>query len=211
MAKPQPPLEPEHFYHVYNHANGDDNIFRADENYRFFLKLYSTYISGIADTFAYCLMPNHFHFVVRIKPENELKKFYQENKEQTLPALQTLAGLIRLNSLQFSHFFNAYAQAFNKQQQRMGSLFNEPFKRHKVTSVEYLLNLIHYVHNNPVHHGFVKNMNDWKFSSYSAFLSSKKTMLAKKELMKLIGGTKGFREFHQRNLTNEFLRTVNFE
>ena len=93
----------------------------------------------------------------------------------------------------------------------MGSLFNEPFKRNKVTSIEYLLNLIHYVHNNPVHHGFVKTMSDWKFSSYDAFLFSKKTMLAKKELMKLIGGTKGFKEFHKRDLTNEFLQTVKFE
>jgi len=210
MAKPQPPLEPELFYHVYNHANGDDNLFRTDENYRFFLKLYSTYILGIAETFAYCLMPNHFHFVIRIRKEEELSKFYHIEKK-TLPALITLEGLIRLNSLQFSHLFNAYTQAFNKLYSRRGSLFIDTFKRRKVTSEIDLLNLIHYIHNNPVHHGFTKNMDDWKFSSYSVFLSPRKTMLAKSELMKLLGGTKGFKEFHQRSVEKKFLQTVEFD
>ena len=66
------PLLPDYFYHIYNHANGDDNLFREQENYRFFLQQYAKYINPIADTYAYCLMPNHFHLLVKIKEEQDL-------------------------------------------------------------------------------------------------------------------------------------------
>jgi putative transposase len=207
-AKPQPPLEPEQLYHVYNHANGSDNLFAAEKNYRFFLKLYSFYISGITDTFAYCLMPNHFHFVLRIKPEEELKMFYQQSNPASA---YSACRVMRLNSLQFSRFLNAYAQAFNKQQQRRGGLFNEPFKRKCITSTEYLLNLILYIHNNPVHHGFVKKMDGWKFSSYHALFSKEKTLLKRTELLELFGGIKECKEFHLRKIDTGFLQTVEFD
>ena len=68
-----PPLEADNYYHIYNHAVGQDNLFKKDENYNFFLKKYANYINPIADTFAYCLMPNHFHFLVRIKYEKAIE------------------------------------------------------------------------------------------------------------------------------------------
>ncbi len=210
MATKQPPLEPEHFYHLYNHANGDENIFVADENYRFFLKHYSFYISEIVDTLAYCLMPNHFHFLVKIKPKDELQQFYTK-QGKTLEAFETLQGVFRLNSFQFSHLFNSYAQAFNKQNNRKGGLFISNFKRNKVTSDTYLLNLIHYIHNNPVHHGFVKKMDEWNYSSYHALFSDKKTVLSRKETIGLFSGVKEYKEFHQRNVDKDFLRTIDFE
>ncbi len=61
------------YYHIYNHANGFENIFNEERNYRFFLEKYQFYISPIADTLAYCLMPNHFHFLIKIKSEEELR------------------------------------------------------------------------------------------------------------------------------------------
>ena len=62
-------MQPSTFYHLYNHANGSENLFRNDENYRFFLQKYAKYISTVADTYAYCLMPNHLHFLIKIKSE----------------------------------------------------------------------------------------------------------------------------------------------
>jgi REP element-mobilizing transposase RayT len=59
-------------YHLYNHANGNINLFRSDENYRFFLEKYAKYVTPYFDTYAYCLMPNHFHFLVRVKDERVL-------------------------------------------------------------------------------------------------------------------------------------------
>jgi len=60
-------LKPDTSYHIFNHANGFENVFREPENYRFFLEKYRKYISPMAETYAYCLMPNHFHLVVRIR------------------------------------------------------------------------------------------------------------------------------------------------
>lgn len=61
------PLQPDTSYHIFNHANGFENVFRKEENFYFFLEKYQLYISPIAETYAYCLMPNHFHLVVRIR------------------------------------------------------------------------------------------------------------------------------------------------
>ncbi|HEX4372500.1 MAG TPA: hypothetical protein VHZ50_04255, partial [Puia sp.] len=65
-------LQPLSYYHIFNHANGDENIFREEENYRFFLEKYVLYIHPVAETLAYCLMPNHFHMLVKIKTEQQL-------------------------------------------------------------------------------------------------------------------------------------------
>ena len=60
------------YYHIYNHANGDDNLFREEKNYSFFLEKYHQHIDPIAETIAWCLMPNHFHLLVKIKTEQEV-------------------------------------------------------------------------------------------------------------------------------------------
>ena len=78
MANPREPFEPNNIYHVCNHGNGDDLIFREDDNYRFFLERLRVYITPVAAIYAYCLMPNHFHFLLRVKPEEELIEFMNE-------------------------------------------------------------------------------------------------------------------------------------
>ena len=93
MGNKREPFEPGSFYHVYNHGNADDHIFRSDENYLYFLRKYAQYIDPIAHTYAYCLMPNHFHFAVRIKDDGELMKFFGEKAEKNPRGFRNLAGL----------------------------------------------------------------------------------------------------------------------
>ena len=83
------PLLPGRMYHLYNHANGEESLFREDDNYRYFLHKYVEHISPIAETYAYCLMPNHFHFFVRIvDKEVIMEKYPKEVKtENHLPDL----------------------------------------------------------------------------------------------------------------------------
>jgi len=78
-------MESGQFYHIYNHANGSENIFREEENYRFFLQQYDKYLGGAVDTIAYCQMPNHFHFLVRVRNEGE--------SSETFPKFETLKKL----------------------------------------------------------------------------------------------------------------------
>ena len=69
-------LEPGTTYHIYNHANGFENLFVKEENYLYFLKKYTAHIPSVADTLAYCLMPNHIHLMVKIKQESQLPESF---------------------------------------------------------------------------------------------------------------------------------------
>jgi len=165
MNKYYPILEPEKLYHIYNHAVGESNIFKSEDNYYFFLEKYMQYISPYVDTFAYCLLPNHFHLAVRIK---ELQQLQQLSKSSKLLE----SSVSNFLSKQFSNFFSCYTQSFNKQQIRRGGLFEQKFRRKLIETDEYFKNLIHYIHYNPVHHGFVEDLRDWKFSSYQQLSNS---------------------------------------
>jgi putative transposase len=196
-------LEPERYYHVYNHANGQDVLFREPENYRYFLAKYAEYLHPVLDTFAYCLMPNHFHLLVRIRPEAVLQRFVEEKFASTEPSkgFRTLTGLRefpdQLVSRQFSHFFNGYTQAFNRQHNRRGSLLMPNFKRKEVTNDGYFTRLVYYIHANPVHHGYVRALADWPHSSYESVLSAKMTRLRKDEVLEWFGGRDSYRHFHR--------------
>ncbi len=66
------PLIPGNFYHIYNRGIDSCNLFTEPDNYEYFLSLYDKYISPVANTYAWVLMPNHFHFLVRLKEEAEV-------------------------------------------------------------------------------------------------------------------------------------------
>jgi putative transposase len=167
MSTTQEPLERNNFYHVYNKTVGNEKMFSRNENYIFFLEKYKKYITPVADTYAWCLMPNHFHFLIRVKGEGK----------ETLRGFETLVGL------QFSHLFNSYAQAYNKQNNRSGSLFKNRFKRKKITDDYYLRQLVLYIHYNPIIHKLCDNINDWKFSSYPAIVNGEDGFLKRKEIL----------------------------
>ena len=167
-------------YHIYNRGNNGENLFRSPENYRYFLQLYNQHIYPVADTYAYCLLPNHFHFMARIKEAEEI--IVQPVKEP---------------SQYFSNWFNAYTRAFNPRYKRTGALFERPFGRKPVTSARYFYTLIAYIHRNPQKHGFVADFRDWPYSSYDAILSDKPTRLSKTAVLDWFDGAAGFVEAHQ--------------
>ncbi len=167
-------LIPDTYYHIYNHANGDDNLFKEERNYSFFLNKYYQHINPIADTVAWCLMPNHFHLLIKIKNEEALLQTFPKFKTLvTLRAEEKERTLSNLLSKQFSNFFSSYTQAFNKTYKRRGSLFLKNFKRKEICTDEYLQTLILYIHLNPVKHGFINDINDWGWTSYNEFPEQK--------------------------------------
>ncbi len=194
-------LEPNGTYHIYNRANGNERLFVNENNYKFFLEKYKYFIVPIADTFCYCLMENHFHFLIRIKGEAAITQqfFIKSNKgSKALQGFRTLEGLERHNALskfisrQFSHLFNTYTQAFNKQQNRKGSLFIPRFNRKRITGREYLQQAVIYIHLNPIATGSYKTLDTWKFSSYKALVSPEETLLNRVELLEWFGGRENF-------------------
>ncbi|WP_421773022.1 transposase [Gracilimonas sp.] len=199
MSEVSIPFLSENTYHIWTHANGDDNFFRCEDNYRYFLKKYKHHVHPVVDTFAYCLMPNHFHFMVRIKKEVDVLDFVRDKKSnRTLQGFETLGGFSKVISQQFSNLFNAYTQAYNKKYSRKGSLFMSNFKRKIIHSDDYFVRLIAYIHNNPVHHGFTDDMNDWPFSSWHAYVTEKSTAIRKDEALKWFGDIENLRAIHRK-------------
>ncbi len=108
------PLLPGNWYHIYNRGINGERLFYEEENYLYFLRLLTRYVLNVAEVYAYCLLVNHFHLLVRI--------FDQPAK----PPHQV-----------FSHLFNSYAQSINKRYDRTGSLFERPFHRRLIDSERY--------------------------------------------------------------------------
>ena len=193
MATNQDIFEPEYFYHIYNKTVGNELLFTKKANYVFFLEKYKKYLIPVVNTYAYCLMNNHFHFLIQIKEEKILKKF------ETHVVFEN-TNFSNIISKQFSHFFNSYVQAFNKQEDRKGSLLKNRFKRVRVTDEGYLKKLILYIHLNPIHHSISASFEEWKYSSYKSILSKNHTNLCRKEVIDLFENLENFRFCHYKDL-----------
>ncbi len=192
------PLIPDATYHIFNHINGEGQLYKTEENYRYFLDLYKKYISPIAETFCYCLMPNHFHFLIRVKSEEHVVSYFRSARknirEEDLTGFKNLSGLL---SRQFSNYLNAYAKAFNKQYNRKGSLFMRPYKRKQVTDEKYLRKLVHYIHYNPKEAGLCDSLESYKYSSYKAICNRCSENLNVEEVFQWFGDLRNFIFSHQ--------------
>ena len=176
------PIVEDTYYHIYNRGNAGAILFYKEKNYSYFLKQYQKYISPLLDTFAYCLLPNHFHFLARVKDELDLSN------------IKNLALHI---SEHFRRLFITYAQAINKQENRSGSLFQKPFKRIPVEREAHLLSLVSYIHMNPSKHRISKNFKQYPFSSYQSILSTNTTNLQRKIVLDWFGSKEAYIRFHE--------------
>ena len=170
------PLEYGKYYHIYNRGINSDILFKDSENYSFFMNLYDKHINPIAETYAWCLMKNHFHFCVRIKEKAEIENAITKEPSQY-----------------FSNLFNAYTKSYNKRYHRHGPLFERPFRRKSIESNAYLQNLIVYIHRNPVHHRICSHPIEYPWSSYLTCVSDRPTKLNRTEVLDLFEGLENFR------------------
>jgi len=136
-------LVPDEYYHVYNRGCNCQAIFCDAENYLFFLRRLRKYLLPSLDVIAYCLMPTHYHLLVHV------------HSADTSQALQ--------------RFSISYTKAFNRQNGRVGALFQGAFKAKWVTKNAYLIHLSRYIHMNPVTAGLVTKPEDWVFSSFREY------------------------------------------
>ena len=203
------PLNPDKSYHIFNHANGFENIFLIEGNFSYFLEKYRLYITPIAETYAYCLMPNHFHVVVRIRKRETIealirnKDHYTENnfsKVRNFGKVINEDDIRKYLSKQFANLFSCYTQSFNKVHHRMGSLFVKNFKREIILDKVNFLNAVVYTHRNPIHHGFCENYEDWAFSSYDEIVYGIEGLTEMSKLLKITNGIENFKMMHQHSL-----------
>ena len=195
------PLQPGSYYHIYNRGVNRENIFREERNYAYFLRLYTKHITPVAETFAYCLLRNHFHLLVRIR------EYLQTDAVSKTASVSTPVSPA-LASKAFNNFLTAYAKAINKAYERTGALFQHHFGRIPITSDRYYAALVRYIHHNPRKHGFVSNFRDWPYSSYHALLSDKPTRLERATVLDWFDGARGMRELHAAEVDEQALRAL---
>jgi len=170
------PLEPGKYYHIYNRGNNKDKIFYQPNDYSVFLRKYRQYMIPYVKTYAYCLLPNHFHFLIRI----------EEDKDQNNTSV----------SNQFRKLFICHARRINTLQGRKGCLMTRNFRRAEILDEKYLLNVVRYIHYNSVKHGCNRSFSNYAHSSFQDFIASKEPLIDRNQVLQWFGGWEAFMEYH---------------
>ncbi len=156
-------------YHIYNRGNNQQPIFFGDENYIYFLKKCHQYLHPVSEILAWCLMTNHFHFLIEVTDKS---------------LVQIKSGSISMPAItnSFRLLLSSYAKAINIQQERTGNLFQQKTKAKLVSGKEdYSLTAFFYIHQNPIEAGLVKAAEDWKFSSFIDYMGLRNGTLCNKQ------------------------------
>ena len=202
-------LQEESFYHIYNRGNGSEKIFFQNRNHIHFLKKYNQYLSGYVDTYAYCLMPNHFHLLIKIKAFSEF-----EVRSKAFPTQADFTKLTagEIVSELFRRFFMSYAKGINIQEGRNGSLFQKYFRRKLIDNEVYFSRMVYYIHHQLRHHGFDElDYRTYEWSSYRTVLSNKETNLKRLEVLEWFGGKSEFVKFHEQWLDEDIIKDLIIE
>jgi REP element-mobilizing transposase RayT len=158
-------------YHIYNQGNNRERIFHVDADYIEFLKLFRKYVLPNCETLAYCLMPNHFHFLIQATEQSAKNK---------------LVGNLNLCELSNGYRLlqSNYAQYINKKKGRTGSLFRQKTKAKSLQEGDknYGFIAFHYIHQNPLRAGLVQQLEDWDFSSFPDYAGRRNGTICKREL-----------------------------
>ena len=134
-------------YHTMLRGVNQQQIFYEDEDYNKFLSVVKDckMISGF-ELYAYCLMGNHIHLLI---------------KEGDEPL-----------DLTFKRFGSRFVYWYNTKYKRVGHLFQDRYKSEPVVDDAYLLSVLRYIHNNPIKGNIAKKLNDYKYSSYNCYFKN---------------------------------------
>jgi putative transposase len=194
------------FYHIICKSINKNLLFSNDNNRAYFLKKYQLYLASYTDTYAWCLMNNHVHWLIKIKAEKDITTYLRgvEDKELTITQRKFISEepitLDELLERQYNSFFVSYTRSYNIMYTRKGNLFDRAFKRIAITDDGYLTQAIVYIHANTVKHGIMKDFAGYKWSSYQIILSQLPTSLKRQEVLQWFGGKDKFIEIHQQQL-----------
>ena len=171
----------DHLYHIYNQGNNQETIFYTRADYLHFLQQVRDKVLPHCEIVTYCLMPNHFHFLVNT------------TKNSTVPVKLGQLTSTALNN-GFRLLLSGYANEFNKKYGRTGSLFRQKTKFKNLENEaessdnNYPFVCFHYIHQNPFVANLCPKMEDWEFSSFRDYLGIRNgTLITKRPAYDLIG------------------------
>jgi putative transposase len=175
IASNTAPILANGIYHIYNRAVGFENLFTSVRDHLKFLDNVKENILPHCDIYAYCLLPNHFHFLLQVKEYAD--KF----------------------SKGMSDACNSYAKYFNTRYNRKGGLFMSPFKRKAIEDDAGVVWVAWYLHRNPLHHKLTNDWQSWTWSSYKAYSTNSRTLLQTSFLLDIFGSREQLIKHHELN------------
>ena len=198
MPRREIPFLPDQYYHFYNRGNNRQGVFFERDNYLYFLKGIKKYLWVSMDVLAYCLMPTHYHLLVRVKP------LPPRQTSEVLKTSEVLASdASRQVSLAMQKFGISYTKAINKRFGRVGALFQGQFRGKPIQNYEHLLSLCMYIHANPVKDGLVAMPEDWEYSNYPDWIGLRPGTLVNRDFIQEHFGTPA----EYMNLVMDYIRT----
>lgn len=198
-------FECDKFYHIICKSLPEQVLFKSDENRLFFLQRYQQFLGSFVDTYCYCLLNNHVHFLIKVNKPKTIgaaittiplheRSIAQSNFLQAAIADDAINPFLER---QFNSFFVSYTRSFNIHHKRKGHLFDSPFKRIAIAGDAHLTQAIIYIHANALKHQLVKDLALYKWSSYQSILSDKPTHLKRNEVLEWFGNKERFIEAHK--------------
>ncbi|MBC7875457.1 MAG: transposase [Ferruginibacter sp.] len=163
-------------YHIYNRGNNQQRIFFNEDNYIYFLQKCHRYLKPVSEIFAWCLMSNHFHFLIEVTDKSMEPV---KSGGISMPAITNGFRLLQ----------SSYAKGVNKQQGRSGNLFQQKTKAKLVSGEEdYAVTVFFYIHQNPVEAGLINMAEGWTYSSSRDYSGTRAGNLCnKKRAIDLLG------------------------
>jgi len=186
-------------YHIYNQGNNRRQVFFSDEDYLKFLTLFRDKVLPFADVFAWCLMPNHFHFLLSPNSTG-----IEEIKTGNILSSRIGNGLRLLQT--------QYAQFINRKQNNTGSVFRQKAKASEMAKeeVHYPTVCFNYIHQNPLRAGLVSKLEDWPYSSFAGYAGFRSEDICKKNLafQLLLIDENNFQSESLKAIPEEYLKKV---
>jgi len=175
------PFVQNHIYHVYNRGCNKQDVFFSERNYLYLLrKIKGSYRKYGVGILVYCLMPNHYHFLLRQETERPLSDWLQQ-------------------------LFNGYVQAINKELGRSGTLFQGRAKHVLIETDEQLAHVVRYIHVNPVKAGLVGRPEEWRYSNYLEWIEARSGALVNREFVRnYFSAAADYRDFVSSYLEENF-------
>ena len=193
-------------YHVYNQGNNRQRIFFCDENYLFFLQKMKIHLLKHCDLLAWCLMPNHFHWMVYVPNDYEKLKSDKEKSTSLNPINKEISILL-----------SSYTSAINKSQNRSGSLFRKRTKSKCLNPCEksddyYPLVCFLYIHQNAFKAGLSNSLEGWPYASFPDYAGIRNGKICNvdltRELLNLPSEKNEFIKFSYQTLSMETVDNI---
>lgn len=186
-------------YHVYNRTNNKELLFKTNDDYYLFLNRLFKYIGPVAEVYAWNLIPNHFHFLIKVRSESEIIKGIESMFDLTKSQKLFLENrnIDSLVEMEFRRLFTSYAMSFNYIHNRNGNLFHRTFRRVRIEREDQFVRAIIYIHANALKHRLVDQFDKYPWTSYHLIISDQPTKLMKKEIIELFGSKEEFISLHK--------------